>query len=240
MDNWRKAVKLARFELSIGAAHFLLVFFISIFISIIIGMTLNGYLTNQSIGFDFFFIILFSIFPAWFKPEAAQYKRVSGELWASHIFIMYKQLPIPEDIIVKNRFIIHFMYSLPMLILILCLSFLITSIVQPILTPLEYVSFSIIWLSFSIYIGLIMGASDAGDRVNAKTMTLAFFHIGAFFTTLLGLFHFVFAIGIVYWTIILAENQTLIAALISILLSIIGIRYWQFFMKKTIKKMDYF
>src|SRR5690625_5266619 len=215
-------------------------FVVSIFISIFIGMTFNDYLSNQSIGFDVFFLILFSIFSAWFKPEATQYKNVSGELCASHIFIMYKQLPIPEDIIVKSRFINHFMYSLPMLSLILCLNYLITYTEQPILTPLEYVSFSIIWLSFSIYIGLIMGASDAGDRVNVKTMLLAFLQTGAFFIIILGLFHYVFDIGVVYWTVTLAKKYTLIAALISILLSIIGIRFWQSFMKNTIKKMDYF
>src|SRR5690625_3278771 len=131
MKNWRKALTLARLEISLGAAHFLLLFVVSIFISVILGMTFKSYLSNQNIGFDFFFLILFSIFPALFKPEAAQYKKVSGELWASHIFIMHKQLSIPEDVIVKSRFIIHFVYSLPMLILILCLVYPITAAVQP-------------------------------------------------------------------------------------------------------------
>lgn len=237
MNNWKKALSLSRFELSTGAAYFLLQFFIAIFIAVFLGTAFIRDLSNKSIAFDIFFLTLFSIFPAWLKSKNSQYQRVTGELWASPVFIMQKQLAIDEDIIIKNRFIIHFAYSLPMLILILGLTY---PMISSAITPLQYIAFSIIWLSFSIYIGLIMGASDAGDYVNVKTISQSILIIVIFFALLIGVFHYILNISIIYGTVMLAKQFPLLSVIISIIFCFIGIRYWTYFMNKTIRKMDYF
>src|SRR5690625_3461584 len=123
MNDWKKATSLARFELSISAVHFLLVFIVSIIMASFIGTTLEGYLENVGTIFDIFFIILFSVSPSLFKPTATQYQKVSGDLWASHIFIMQKQLPIQENVLIKSRFIIHFTYSFSIFLLILLFTY---------------------------------------------------------------------------------------------------------------------
>lgn len=237
MNNWRKALSVARLELSTGAASFLLQFFIAIFFALFLGIAFNDDLTNASIVFDMFFLTLFSIFPSWLKSKDSQYQKVNGELWASHIFIMHKQLPIDEDVIVKSRFIIHFVYSLPMLALILCVTY---PFISSAITPFEYIAFSIIWLSFSVYIGLIMGASDAGDYVNVKTMLQSILIIALFYALIIGIFHFILEISIVYGAVLMAKQFPLLSIIVSIVLSLVGIKYWQGFMKKTIRKMDYF
>lgn len=235
--NWQKASQLAKFEINAGAAHFLLVFFASIFLALFLGGSFQGYSSSFSVGFDVFFLSLFSVIPAWLKPKETQYKKVNGELWASHIFIMHKQLAIPEDILVKSRFIIHFVYTLPMLTFILCLIY--PAFIN-IMSPYEYIAFSIIWLSFSIYLGLIMGASDAGDYVNIKSISQSVITIVLFFIISIGLSHYIFDQGIVHGSIILAKSFPFMSIIISIFLSIIGIKFWQLFMEKTIRQMDYF
>lgn len=237
MNNWKRALALSRLELSAGAPYFLLQFFIAIFLAFFLGIAFNEDLSNKSVVFDILFLTLFSVFPSWLKSKDSQYQKVNGELWASPVFIMHKQLPINEDVVVKSRFIIHFAYSLPMLILIFCLTY---PMIYHAIAPLEYIAFAIIWLSFSIYVGLIMGASDAGDYVNVKTMSQSILIVVLFFALLIGLFHYILNIGIIYGTVIMAKQFPLISVIISIFLSFIGIHYWKYFMKRTIRKMDYF
>src|SRR5699024_5493683 len=102
---------LARFELSFGALHFLLIFLVSIVIGTFLGLNYLSYTEDVTIIFDIIFICLFSIMPSMFKPNDSQYQKVNGELWAAHIFVMQKHLPINERILIKSRFIIHFIYT---------------------------------------------------------------------------------------------------------------------------------
>lgn len=235
--DWKKAASLARFELGIATAHFLLVFFVAIFIALFLGITLEDYLKNTGTVFDLVFIGLFSIVPSLFKPSATQYQQVNGQLWASHVFIMHKQLPIRENILTKSRFIIHFAYSLPLLILVLTFTY---PMITNVMTIGEYIIFSFIWLSFSIYSGLIMAVSDAGDYVNTKTMIIAILKLALMFGPLLLIFHFGFNTGIIAWTIMLAKGFPFLTIIMSIFFVIIGIHFWEYVMKRTIQKMDYF
>lgn len=237
ISEWKKAITLARFELSLGAAHFLLVFVFSIIIAFFIGTTLEEYLGNIGAVFDVLFIILFSVSSSLFKPTVTQYQKVGGELWASHIFIMQKQLPVQENVLIKSRFFIHITYSFSMLILTLIFTY---PMISNIMTISEYVVFAIIWLAFSIYIGLIMPASDAGDYVNVKTILKSIIQIALFLIPLIFVFHQLFHVGIVAWTIILAKHFPFISIVGSIFLTIIGIKFWERYMKRTIRKIDYY
>lgn len=234
--DWKRAATLARFELSVGAAYFILIFIASGLIAIFLGTTFHNYVKEVTTVFDFVFIGLFSILPSFFKPSDTQYQKVNGDLWASHIFIMQKQLPINERILIKSRFIIHFAYTLPMLTLILTFTY---PFISDVMSIGVYVVFALIWLSFSVYCGLIMGVSDAGDYVNFKTIIISILKIAVFLTLLVFIFHRILQIGIVEFTILLSKQQPFLAIIVSLLLAIFSIKYWERFMKKTIRKMDY-
>ena len=102
-----------------------------------------------------------------------------------------------------------------------------------------YLAFAIIWLSFSIYVGGMIAASDAGDKASQRKVAVyavvMFAGLIAFFT----LFNAVSDYGIVHWTLIIAKRWPLLSGALSIILAFIGLNYWQSYMKKMIEKLDY-
>lgn len=239
MYNWQQAWWLAKFELKASKLSFLLLLFIYPLFTLSIIASFNEYLDMNFVGIDLIFILSFTFAPIWTKPKQFQLQKMGSGLMAAPTVFICQQLPITRNVIIKSRFIIYFVYTLPVQLLLLSALYLLTPNLQALMSVGSYIAFSIIWLSVGVYVGGAIPASDIGDDSSTLKMTiytiLMVIGVIAFFTFI----QMFSAHGLVYWTIIFAKKWPIISALLSILLAIIAINYWQQYTKKTIGKLDY-
>lgn len=239
MKCWKEALWLAKFELKESKLSFLFLLLFFPFITLGIITMFESYLDINFVGIDFFFILSFTFFAIWTKPKYFQVQQLSDELVVSPAMFMLQQLPVGKDIIVKSRFIIYFVYSVPPQILLLTFLYLFTPAIQGMMGISSYLSFAIIWLAFGVYIGGIVPTGDAGDKASRGKVAvygvLLLIGLIAFFT----LFTLLSEHSIVHWTIIFAQKWPLLSSALSIVLAFIGLNYWQSYMKKMMGKLDY-
>lgn len=239
MQNWKTALWLARFELKVSKRSLLfsLIFFLFVTSSLISGFP--AYLDNNFVLIDFLFLIMFTAGPIWTKPKEFQVQRMNADLLASPAFMMLRQLPIEKDILVKSRFFIYFVYTFPFQIILLVSSYLFVPELQLMMSPGQFVAFSICWLLFGVYAGYIFPTSDAGDKATlTKTAVYAILFFIAVIV-ILTIFNVFSSYGIVHWTIIFAQNRPVLLSAVSLLLAVSGLNYWQKYMKKVTNKIDY-
>lgn len=239
MKEWKQAWWLAKFELKASKLSFLLLLLIYPWFTLGFISSFKSYLDANFVGIDIMFILLFTFAPIWTKPKQFQIQQMGNGLIVAPSVIMLQQLPIAIDTIIKSRFIIYLLYTLPIQILFLISVYMLTPALQEMITIGSYFTFAMIWLSFGVYVGGIIPISDAGDQ--SSTMKVIIYSILmvlgviAFFT----LIQIVLTHGLIHWTLILAKKWPIISAFLSILFAIIGFHYSQRYMKKTIGKMDY-
>ncbi|MFD1361392.1 hypothetical protein [Lentibacillus salinarum] len=239
MKDWKEAYRLAMFEIKKSKWSFPISFVVFVLIGLSIGSLLGDYLDNSYVGPDFIFVLLFTFMPAWAKPKDFQIKQLNGGMWVPPPVIMLKQLPVKENVLIKSRFIIYYIFSLPIQVVFLLILYASSPGLRDVLPPGSYVAFSIIWLAFSFYIGGILPASDAGTITNTGMVTLYGIMILLGFITVLTFIHMITGQGIVYWTVIVAEKWSIVSSVISIILAFFGATYWRHNMRQTIRKMDY-
>lgn len=239
MNTWKQAFWLAKFELIESTLSFLFLLLFYPFIILGIISSFHSYLDVNFVGIDVFFILIFTFFPLWTKPKRFQVQQINDGLVASPSMFMLQQLPISKELIIKSRFIIYFVYSFPFHLLLLISLYVLTPSLQEMIGIGSYISFCMIWVSFSIYIGGIIPTSDAGDRASPRRVVVygVLMLIGtiAFFT----IFHIVSDYGIVHWTLIIAKKWSLLSGALSIILAFVGLKYWQSYMKKLMTRLDY-
>lgn len=239
MKSWQQAFWLAKFELKNSKLSFLYLLLFYPLITLGFISNFESYLDVNFVGIDFFFILLFTFAAIWMKPKQFQIQQMNDKLVASPAMFMLQQLPITKDLIVKSRFIIYFIYSLPPQILLLIFLYLFTPSIHGMMEVSSYLAFAIIWLSFNIYVGGMIPASDAGDKASQRKVAVyavvMFAGLIAFFT----FFNAVSDYGIVHWTLIIAKRWPLLSGALSIILVFIGLNYWQSYMKKVMGKLDY-
>src|SRR5699024_1887767 len=114
----------------------------------------------------------FTFFPLWTKPERCQVQQINDGLVTSPSMFMLQQLPISKELIIKGRYIIYFVYSFPFHLLLLISLYGLTPSLQEMIGIGSYISFCMIWVSFSIYIGGIIPVSDAGDRASPRKVVV--------------------------------------------------------------------
>lgn len=239
MQNWKHALWLAKFELNVSKMNVLFTMVFFLFVSTGLKSSYGTYLDKGFVLVDLLYLVMFTAGALWTKPKELQVQRIHNELLAQPTFIMQNQLPVPKDALIKSRFIIYFVYSFPWQLLLLLTSYLFAPELKTMMTPGQFIAFSIIWLSFGIYAGYIFPASDAGDqstRLKTVVYSIAFF---AGMIVLLTFFNLISPYGIVHWTIIFAQKWPMLSAIISILLAGLGFNYWLRYMKKTADKIDY-
>lgn len=239
MHEWKQGFRLAIFELTNHKRNFLWALLFYILFSYFFINILNIYLENGNVVFDVLFLMLFTFAPVWLEPKETRVQKISGDLWASPMLVMYRQLPISKGVLIKSRFIIYFFYSFPYQLLFLIALYIFSADLQANLSPLSYIAFLAIWLSFGIYGGYIMPMSDVGDVADSKKMWFYGIAVYGGVIVLLFIYHFTFQYGIVHWAIILAQKWPLLSIIFSILLAILGFKHWEYYMKKTMNKMDY-
>ncbi|WP_100009738.1 hypothetical protein [Lentibacillus sediminis] len=237
MQTRRQVWELAVLELkniSIKAAFYFIL--ISIFSSFIL-VTFSHIESN--IAIDVIFIMLFLFYPSWMKAKEIQMQKISGDLWASPTFIMLNQLPISKDMLVKSRMLAYSISAVPFFILQLLILYIFGGGFAETIATGEYIAFSVIWISFSIYAGFIMPASDTGDRVNSLTMTVYTILLSGGALAFFWLFYNFTDRALVQLTVELAQNWPLLSSAASLLLAYLGVRYWLGYMKRHMEKIDY-
>ncbi|WP_188454745.1 hypothetical protein [Virgibacillus oceani] len=239
MQDWKHAFWLARFELRASKKGFLGLFVFFIFMMLFFVSSAGSYLENNFAGFDVFFILFFTVSMIWTKPKDFQNKKINGEIFASPSLVMLNQLPIRKGIIVKSRFIVHFVYAFPFQLALLVSLYLLTPELQELMSLGSYGVFSIIWLAFGIYAGSIFPASDAGEKLRATTAIVYGFIFILIALFVFAIFQLISDYGVVQWTIIFAQKWPFLSSILSILLAFFGFNYWQRYMKKTMEKLDY-
>ncbi|MEI3611217.1 hypothetical protein [Pseudogracilibacillus sp. SO30301A] len=239
MKMWKQAFWLAKFEWKVSAVNIFLCWLILTMVSLLFLTSFSRYIRENYIVFDIFFILAFSIAPSWLRSKHFQYQKVSEQIWASPTLIMQSQLPIPKDSVVKSRLIIYLAYLLPFIITVFPILYFFHSGIREIMSLTAYFVFFILWLSIGLSFGMIMPASDVGDYVSPKIISfymivtgLIGFGVSLFFYNFLGY-------GIVAWTIKLAQTQCLPTIIVAIILIWISWKFWPYYMKKRMQKLDY-
>lgn len=239
MKEWKQAYRLAALEVAVSVKSYFMLLTFYIAMSWVFMLSFDHYLEGEFRFFDIMFLMIFIMFPAWMKKKDFQMQKMDGDLWTSPSIIMLQQLPIPKNIIVNSRFIIHAFYSFPFQLVLLLMMPLMSENFRDTMTPFAYLAFLLLWLSLSIVFGFIMASSEAGGNFKTKVIVLSFVYlligIGAFYF----LFPLIVDKGFVEWTMSLAEEWTVLSVILAVLLSVGGWKYWQADMRKTLKKTDY-
>lgn len=239
MKTWKQALWLAKFEWKVSAVNIFLCWIILSVIGLLYLTSFSGYLENNYVGFDIAFLLGFSAAPYWFRSKHFQYKEVSDHLHASPVLIMQTQLPIPKDVLAKSKLITYLAYLLPFMLTIFPVLYFINDSIRTTMDLPSYIVFSLIWIFYGLTLGVIFPASDAGDYTSPKIL---FYYLLATSVVLMGLlllFYFVFGYGIVAWTIMLAKDWTILVIITLVMLTIVSWRFWPYYMKKTMQKLDY-
>lgn len=241
MQEWKQACSLAKLELKASGLALLFAFiFVLLIISSLVS-SLDSYLGNGYVGYDFFFVLVFSIAAIWTKPKDFQIQKINGNFSASPLLVMQKQLPIKQEVIIKSRFIVHFFYSFPFQVLTLFAVYLFSPL-QGMLSIGSFIAFSIMWLSFGIYAGYMFPMTDAGEKGPFSETTAAVIFGVVLLIIIFIIFsfiHILFDNGIVYWSIILVQKWPILSTAVSIVLAFAGFKHWQYYMRKRMNRFDY-
>lgn len=239
MNEWKQAIFLAKFELKTSLVNILLSWFVITFFSLIFLSGFSSYMEKNYYGFDIYFLIVFSLAPFLFRPKHYQYQKYSDGLYASPSFIMMTQLPIPKKVLAKSRLLITFVYIVPLVITIFPLMYLFIPGVKDVMDLPTFISFSVIWFFIIFTLGMMLPASDPGDKVTAKKAALYFVGAWLLLNVFIGLFHHFIGYGIVAWTIYVAKHWALLAIAIFIIIAMISWKFWERYMIKKSKKLNY-
>lgn len=241
MRNWKQAFSLAKFELRNSKLAFLALVILLVPYVFVIVDSASAYFEEGFVLFDPIFLIVIGLTAVWVKPKDFQLQKAPGSLQVNHYFVSLHQLPIPKEILIKNRLVIYYMYSIPFNILFLILVYVFSDTLQVMLTVPQYAVFSLIWLSFGIYWGSIFAVTDVGEATKTSIVKSYVYMVFIFGSLVIGLviLQKLSGHGIVYWSMILAKQWPLFASVFSVILAYLSTIYWIRYAKKIMKKIDY-
>src|SRR5690625_2244268 len=238
MEDWKQAFWLTKFELKYYLKSLLLLVAILIMLLIFIVPTMAEYLDNGFLSIDIFFIISFCLVTHWIRPKPFKIEDVNSGFLLSPYLVLLQQLPTRKEIIVKHRFFSYLIISIPFNILFLISFYLLTPVIHNTMTIGNYIPFSVFWLCFSIYFGcleLIPGTGMNKVPAIVRNLLLGFLLLMA----MICLFYKIYPHGFVHWTIEISTHYPVIVILISLILAILGFKFWMGRMFRKIEMTDY-
>lgn len=199
------------------------------------------YVETGLVLFDLFFLMIIGIAAMWAKPKVFQMNKIGNGSWGTPYFVVLHQLPIRKEILIKNRFVIYYAYSIPFHALFLISMYAFSETIRTILTFPEYAAFSIIWLSFGLYWGVMYPLADIGEMTKTSTFKMSLYTVLYFGIIIVGLtFLIIFTgNGIVYWSMLLAKKWPLLSSIISIIAAVVCTKLALRQANKKIMKIDY-
>lgn len=238
MNPWKKAFQLSLLELRESTRGFLTLIFFYAIITLYLIISMPSYLEKNFLGVDILFLIAFSLAPTWARPKHFQIQKSQHGFIVPSV-IMLQHLPIPKDIILKSRIIVHSLYTLPVQILLLLFLYLLSEPLQDMMSFGTYLVFMTIWLMFGIYVGGMFLVGDMGDDTPLLKSIMYTILLLIITVSVLLAINLISAFGIVNWTIIFAKDWPMISTIVSIILAWLGSIYWYRYMKTQLKKLDY-
>ncbi len=241
MESWKQALSLAKFELrNSKKALITLSLFLIIYLFFIV-YSAPVYLETGFVLFDVFFLLITGILVMWAKPKDFQLQSAGNPSVVNAYFVMLHQLPIPREILIKNRFVIYFVYAVPFHTLFLTLIYVFSEPMRAELTFPQYVAFSLIWISFGIYWGVVYPISDIGETsktsmFKASMYLILLMAVVAGGMTVLQVYT---GYGIIQWSMIIAGKWPLLSSILSIIAAYIGTILGLRYANKNIKRIDY-
>lgn len=239
MGGWSLAWRLAWMELrtSLRTTAFLLVIYSAM--SVGFATVFEVYARGDLFIYDLMFLFIFLLFPAWMKGKDFQVIRIGHDLWTSPAIVMLQQLPITKETIVKSRFLIYLSYSFVFLLMLLGALPVVSAEFRDMMTPLSFVTLFLVWFSFSVAVGLLMAASEAGGNYSTKSFVIAWIQIIAALAVLYIIWRYVLPAGLLMMTIQAAKDWTLITLAAAVVAAIAGWNLWQHKMKGYMNNADY-
>lgn len=238
MEHWKQAFWITKFELKHYGKHLIIPLVLLALLLFLYVPTIPN-LFIDSFGTDFLFLgLIIIIFTQWGRPKVFQGQKIGGGITASHFLVRLNQLPIAKEVIIKSRFLIYFILSIPYFSIFLLSLYALSSPLREKIPFSNYIVFLIIWLSYILFLGCTIPVSEAGGKVirNVIIAILISPVIAAIYALL---FTQLYKNGAVHWTMLIALEHPLLATVISLLLAFIGVKYWMNFMRKKMKKTDY-
>lgn len=241
MEDWKQAISLAKFELRYSKRALIILGFMLIAYTFFIINSAPIYVETGFVLFDLFFLMIIGIGAMWAKPKKFQMNKMGNDSWRKSYFVMLHQLPIRKEILIKNLFVIYYAYAVPFHTLFLVSIYAFSQTMQTVLTFPEYAAFSIIWISFGIYWGVMYPLADLGE-VNHSSNFKVTLDIILFLVTVGGgviLLQLYTGYGVVYWSMMVAKEWPLLSSILSIIAAYLGTMLALRQANKKIMKIDY-
>lgn len=241
MKDWKQAAALAKFELRNSKKALIPLGFMLITYTFVIVYSAPMLIDTNFFLFDLFFLIFIGMAASWAKPKEFQINKMRNGSWSAPYFVMLHQLPIRREILIKNRFFIYFVYSIPFHALFLISIYAFSETIRTVMTFPEYVAFTIIWLSFGISWGTVYPLTDLGAETKMDTFKLIIYTI-LFLAPIIGgviLLQWFTGYGVVYWSMIIAKNWPLLSSNLAVILAAVSTVFALRQADKKIAKFDY-
>lgn len=241
MNSWKTAFQLNKWEIKKSVINIMLAYLVTLMFTFFFIKEFGSYIENGTILFDLLFLLVFTSSPLFPKPKNFEVQQLQNGLFASPIVYLQKQLPIRDEVIITSRLIMHILYTFPIQLVALILIYLSTSAIN-FLSIGSFIAFCMIWLSISIGIGYVIPKFNigAGGFAVTNSGSLIFTTLSILLTFgILTLIHAFFGHGIVYWSIMFANDFPLLSAGISIFIAVIGYHAWMKAMRKALKTLRY-
>lgn len=240
MNDWKQAFWLAKFEIKESILYYLAFFLFAVLFGNFLLSALPNNIEKSNIGFDIAFMVIFWAVATLPKKKEFQYSNIESDIWGNQFFNMLQQFPITRNVLIKSRFLLHYLISIPFHLLLLVTVYSLSSDIQAAIQLEHYLVFSFIWITFGIYTSSVFPASDTGDKLPSG---LLFVYTIIFIGGIVGLmaaFYKLTGHGIVSWTLSLASEWPILSIVISTVLVFSNLFYWYRYAHKKIRTMDYF
>ncbi|MDV2581494.1 hypothetical protein [Alkalibacillus haloalkaliphilus] len=240
MNNWKKELWLASFELKVTAEKRIVsqILFVLFTVFFLISM-LDLYIETGLTGFDLIFLIVFAFAGSMTTPKSLQYQMINDNTHVSPYFTLLHSLPINIKSVIRSRFIASFIQAIPVQITVLILIYVLSPEMQSLMTILEYIFFSIFWLCIGLCLGALFPASSVGHHISKAEYYIIIIALllclGAgilIFNSYLG--------GLVYATINLVTSWPLYSVIGVIVITIITLKLAIKYAENKVERMDYF
>src|SRR5699024_7753660 len=145
MSEWKQAWQLSKIELKRMKVWIIIYGLIFIAMGVLLGVGFTDYMggdpmfKDNNLGLnDFMFFLLFWIVHYGMRTKQFRYQMVSSDLWLTPYFVKLMQLPIPDKVIIKHRFLTYMTLSIPFYILFLLLFYVFSGITGEFMSPATF------------------------------------------------------------------------------------------------------
>ncbi|MFD2045302.1 hypothetical protein ACFSTA_16580 [Ornithinibacillus salinisoli] len=239
LHNWKQAYSLAKFELKAFERISIISILIYLLVmQFVVVKLLEWHLDSSQVRSEAIFLLIFLAAITFLKPKELQSQPINSNIMASPVLIMQKQLPINEDTMIKSRFIIHFLYTVPFQILILIGLYFLSSL-HELLHVGSFIAFIIFWLSLGVLFGNVLIKVEIRRKYSYIRDLLRGIILYFIATTAIIFIRNEFNYGLIDGSIYLTQRWPWLTTLVSVIIAFLCFNLWIRNMKKSLEKTDY-